>query len=175
MERGLADRDADGKMNLDEFLIACKLISIAVRGYEIPVTIPPHLIASLKLGQPSPITPAIPPLIPPQPPSVVTSSISQPLPSMHNNNVMNQSTPLIQPIPKPPSLPIQQQPMRDSNSQPSGGMNSAPYMSPASTIPHSLKTVASVPTMTDGGTPQKVFEKGASLDLNSKYVLKVKI
>ena len=29
--------------------------------------------------------------------------------------------------------------------------------------------------MTDGGTPQKIFEKGASLDLNSKYVLKVKI
>ncbi|XP_045464724.1 intersectin-1 isoform X2 [Harmonia axyridis] len=54
----LADTDSDGKMNIDEFSIACKLINLKLRGYEVPKMLPPTLLASLKAVS----TPAIPPL-----------------------------------------------------------------------------------------------------------------
>ncbi|CAO1412704.1 unnamed protein product [Diamesa tonsa] len=44
----LADTDADGKMNLIEFSIACKLISLKLRNVEVPKQLPPTLIASLQ-------------------------------------------------------------------------------------------------------------------------------
>lgn len=51
--RALADTDADGKMNLIEFSIACKLISLKLRNVEVPKMLPPTLIASLKhIGTP---------------------------------------------------------------------------------------------------------------------------
>ncbi|XP_049549099.1 intersectin-1 isoform X1 [Anopheles darlingi] len=43
----LADTDADGRMTLGEFSIACKLINLKLRGFEIPKVLPPTLIASL--------------------------------------------------------------------------------------------------------------------------------
>uniref|UniRef100_A0AAG5DVJ5 Dynamin-associated protein n=1 Tax=Anopheles atroparvus TaxID=41427 RepID=A0AAG5DVJ5_ANOAO len=43
----LADTDADGRMTLGEFSIACKLINLKLRGFEIPKALPPTLIASL--------------------------------------------------------------------------------------------------------------------------------
>lgn len=46
--RGLSDTDADGKMNINEFSIACKLINLKLRGFEIPNVLPPILIQSLK-------------------------------------------------------------------------------------------------------------------------------
>ncbi|KMQ96409.1 intersectin-2-like isoform x4 protein [Lasius niger] len=45
---GLSDTDADGKMNINEFSIACKLINLKLRGFEIPNVLPPILIQSLK-------------------------------------------------------------------------------------------------------------------------------
>lgn len=50
----MADTDADGKMNLIEFSIACKLISAKLRGVpEVPKVIPPTLLASLQhIGTP---------------------------------------------------------------------------------------------------------------------------
>lgn len=51
--RALADTDADGKMNLIEFSIACKLISSKLRNVEVPKLLPPTLIASLQhIGTP---------------------------------------------------------------------------------------------------------------------------
>ncbi|KAK2582098.1 hypothetical protein KPH14_002798 [Odynerus spinipes] len=44
----LSDTDADGKMDINEFCIACKLITLKLRGFEIPNTLPPSLIQSLK-------------------------------------------------------------------------------------------------------------------------------
>ncbi|XP_028046441.1 intersectin-1 isoform X3 [Monomorium pharaonis] len=44
----LSDTDADGKMNINEFSIACKLINLKLRGFEIPKVLPPVLIQSLK-------------------------------------------------------------------------------------------------------------------------------
>ncbi|XP_030380482.1 intersectin-1 isoform X2 [Scaptodrosophila lebanonensis] len=43
----LADTDSDGKMNINEFSIACKLINLKLRGLEVPKALPPTLIASL--------------------------------------------------------------------------------------------------------------------------------
>lgn len=48
LNRALADTDADGKMNLIEFSIACKLISCKLRNVEVPKQLPPTLIASLQ-------------------------------------------------------------------------------------------------------------------------------
>ncbi|XP_012284787.1 intersectin-2 isoform X2 [Orussus abietinus] len=45
---GLSDTNADGKMDLNEFSIACKLINLKLRGFEIPKTLPPSLVQSLK-------------------------------------------------------------------------------------------------------------------------------
>lgn len=58
VHRALADTDADGKMDINEFSIACKLINLKLRGYEVPKGLPPSLLASLKVHTP----PAIPPL-----------------------------------------------------------------------------------------------------------------
>ncbi|KAL6445057.1 hypothetical protein ACFW04_002162 [Cataglyphis niger] len=44
----LSDTDSDGKMNINEFSIACKLINLKLRGFEIPKVLPPVLIQSLK-------------------------------------------------------------------------------------------------------------------------------
>ncbi|XP_043286823.1 intersectin-2 isoform X3 [Venturia canescens] len=45
---GLSDTDADGKMDINEFSIACKLIHLKLRGLEIPKSLPPTLVQSLK-------------------------------------------------------------------------------------------------------------------------------
>ncbi|XP_050500255.1 intersectin-1-like isoform X2 [Diabrotica virgifera virgifera] len=80
----LADTDADGKMNIDEFSIACKLINLKLRGYEVPKGLPPSLLASLKVNTP----PAIPPLpntalvnppSRPEPPKIAPMMSTQPL------------------------------------------------------------------------------------------------
>ncbi|XP_063699833.1 intersectin-2 [Culicoides brevitarsis] len=79
----LADTDADGKMNVNEFSIACKLINLKLRGFEIPKVLPPTLLASLAAvggtptrtpttgmspsGSIAAIHGAIPPPVPPQP------------------------------------------------------------------------------------------------------------
>ncbi|XP_014470507.1 PREDICTED: intersectin-1 isoform X2 [Dinoponera quadriceps] len=44
----LSDTDADGKMDINEFSIACKLINLKLRGFEIPKALPPILVQSLK-------------------------------------------------------------------------------------------------------------------------------
>ncbi|XP_030569050.1 intersectin-1 isoform X5 [Drosophila novamexicana] len=54
----LADTDSDGKMNINEFSIACKLINLKLRGLEVPKTLPPTLLSSLTdaaaIGGPTP-------------------------------------------------------------------------------------------------------------------------
>ncbi|KYQ52515.1 Intersectin-2 [Trachymyrmex zeteki] len=46
----LSDTDADGKMDINEFSIACKLINLKLRGFEIPKVLPPVLVQSLSLS-----------------------------------------------------------------------------------------------------------------------------
>lgn len=48
LHRALSDTDSDGKMDINEFSIACKLINLKLRGFEIPKTLPSTLIQSIK-------------------------------------------------------------------------------------------------------------------------------
>ncbi|XP_062545654.1 intersectin-1 isoform X3 [Armigeres subalbatus] len=124
----LADTDSDGKMTLGEFSIACKLINLKLRGFEIPKTLPPTMIASLTAvgGTPtltptsglSPldpmkslansIQPNMPPAVPPQPamvPHVVPHAI---VPPMMNNQMAGMvQQPLISGVPVKPAIPPQ--------------------------------------------------------------------
>lgn len=114
----LADTDSDGKMTLGEFSIACKLINLKLRGFEVPKTLPPTLIASLTAvgGTPtltpttglSPLDPLkslagsishnIPPVIPPQP-AMIPHAIVPPM--------QQQQQPLIPGAPMRPAMPPQ--------------------------------------------------------------------
>ncbi|XP_051858891.1 intersectin-1 isoform X3 [Drosophila albomicans] len=49
----LADTDSDGKMNINEFSIACKLINLKLRGMDVPKLLPPSLLASLADAAPA--------------------------------------------------------------------------------------------------------------------------
>ncbi|XP_025833067.1 intersectin-1 isoform X2 [Agrilus planipennis] len=53
----LADTDSDGKMDINEFSIACKLINLTLRGFEVPKVLPPTLVASLQMYKAPPIPP----------------------------------------------------------------------------------------------------------------------
>ena len=44
--RGLADMNGDGKMDLNEFSVACKLINLKLKGMELPKSLPPQLLNS---------------------------------------------------------------------------------------------------------------------------------
>ncbi|KAF5294447.1 hypothetical protein FQR65_LT01573 [Abscondita terminalis] len=63
----LADTNADGKMDINEFSIACKLINLKLRGYDIPKVLPPTLIASLRMHNTPPVIPPLPASVPQQP------------------------------------------------------------------------------------------------------------
>uniref|UniRef100_A0AAR5QBU5 Intersectin-1 n=1 Tax=Dendroctonus ponderosae TaxID=77166 RepID=A0AAR5QBU5_DENPD len=72
----LADTDSDGKMDISEFSIACKLINLKLRGFEIPKGLPPSLLASLK-----PHNTSTPPAIPPLPnPALINHPPARPEP-----------------------------------------------------------------------------------------------
>lgn len=43
---GVADMNGDGKMDLNEFSIACKLITNKLKGHEVPKTLPPQMMAA---------------------------------------------------------------------------------------------------------------------------------
>lgn len=63
-------------MNIDEFSIACKLVNLKLRGFEMPKQLPPTMIASLKAigttptltptGSLSPVNVGNIPILPPQ-------------------------------------------------------------------------------------------------------------
>lgn len=133
----LADTDSDGKMTLGEFSIACKLINLKLRGFEIPKTLPPTLVASLTAvgGTPtltptsglSPLDPLkslgnsisnIPPVVPPQPimaPHAVPHAIVPPMMSNQMSSMVQQ--PLIST--GPPARPaIPPQPLIAAATQP---------------------------------------------------------
>lgn len=120
--RALADTDSDGKMNIDEFSIACKLINLKLRGFEVPPALPPVLIASLSavggtptltptgVGSLSPLDPlkslvnppvahAMPPGRPPMPmQSVLPQAIVPPMPAQP-------TMPIIPPVMSQPLIP----------------------------------------------------------------------
>ncbi|XP_053661736.1 intersectin-1 [Anopheles marshallii] len=125
----LADTDADGRMTLGEFSIACKLINLKLRGFEVPKTLPPTLIASLTAvgGTPiltptsglSPLDPlkslsgtiaavpqivpqAQPPMMAPHAAGIVPHAV---VPPMMNNQMVASQVPMM--VPPKPALPPQ--------------------------------------------------------------------
>ncbi|XP_029712627.2 intersectin-1 isoform X2 [Aedes albopictus] len=154
----LADTDSDGKMTLGEFSIACKLINLKLRGFEIPKTLPPTLVASLTAvgGTPtltptsglSPldplkslsnsIQPNMPPAVPPQPAMVPHTVPHAIVPPMMNNQMSGMvQQPLISGVPVKPAIPPQpliaaaQPPLIPMQPMiPQGGAGSIPPMMP---------------------------------------------
>ena len=51
MFRGLADMNGDGKMDVNEFSVACKLINLKLKGMELPKSLPPQVgqIAAIEM------------------------------------------------------------------------------------------------------------------------------
>ncbi|KAJ8706800.1 hypothetical protein PYW07_012878 [Mythimna separata] len=84
----LADTNADGKLDLREFSIACKIINLKLHNIEVPKALPPSLLASLSptatqkpqfaAPAPAPIKPPIPPMpaLPPQPQPLISGLTS---------------------------------------------------------------------------------------------------
>ncbi|RVE46411.1 hypothetical protein evm_008945 [Chilo suppressalis] len=119
----LADTNADGKLDLKEFSIACKIINLKLHGIEIPKVLPPSLLASLGPAAPQkqftpPAKPPIPPMptVQPQtqsqplisglPPQPMTTSLLGDFNSPPNQPlVTTQGPPLIPPL-IPPSKPM---------------------------------------------------------------------
>lgn len=85
----MADRDCDGKMNINEFSIACKLVNLKLRGFEIPKQLPPSLLASLSSlsGTPT-LTPTgiAPPPIVQQSPQIPQIPLQDPIQSIGNTS-----------------------------------------------------------------------------------------
>ncbi|XP_053622758.1 intersectin-2-like isoform X2 [Plodia interpunctella] len=137
----LADTNADGKLDLREFSIACKIINLKLHGVEIPKALPPSLLASLSPSAPQkqftpPSKPPIPPM-PSMPPSVPPPIPAQPLissatqPPQTNQSLLGDfdappqpmaaAAPLIPPLipPTKPAVPdlisgVKTQPLIDS-------------------------------------------------------------
>lgn len=101
----MADTDSDGKMDINEFSIACKLINLKLRAFEIPKVLPPTLLASLSAtGMTPTLTPSgidslspIDPMktliskniMPPARPPIPMQPMSQPIVT-HNAALLNQ-------------------------------------------------------------------------------------
>ncbi|XP_039950443.1 intersectin-2 isoform X3 [Bactrocera neohumeralis] len=131
----LADTDSDGKMNINEFSIACKLINLKLRGMDIPKVLPPTLLASLStVGSTPTMTPT------------ATASMS-PLDPLKS---MSASVPVV-----PPTVPI-------SGATLPGAVPAVPGIVPGTlpgvlpqTIPAAI-TTGVVPGMPTTGLPMQM-------------------
>ncbi|KAI5632284.1 variant SH3 domain-containing protein [Phthorimaea operculella] len=151
----LADTDSDGKLDLKEFSIACKIINLKLHGIEVPKVLPPSLLGSLSPAGPpkqqfaAPAKPPIPPMpsIPPQPSQTTTNLLGD----------FNQppTAPIIPPakpaVPdlisgvKPLTQPITTQPLMGSNAL-IGGVQPAPLIGqPAAPLIPGVPPLASQP------------------------------
>lgn len=155
--RALADTDSDGKMNIDEFSIACKLINLKLRGFELPETLPPVLIASLSaVGGTPTLTPtgagSLSPLDPLK--SLVNPPMSNAIPPgrppMPMHTVLPQA--IVPPMPAQPIIPpVMSQPLMGM-----GGMPPTNIMQMTQS-PQPLIPVGSQPT----GITQPLIQTGA--------------
>ncbi|XP_050533281.1 intersectin-1 isoform X2 [Daktulosphaira vitifoliae] len=118
----LADTDADGRMNIIEFTIACKLISLKLRGLELPNVLPSNLWNSIQslnsvtnVSTPSLSTPPsqVPGAVPP---------MSLPLTAVSPTSILPLASPILQPIAPSPvninSSSISQSPQQIVKSSP---------------------------------------------------------
>uniref|UniRef100_A0A0P4WZ00 Intersectin-1 n=1 Tax=Scylla olivacea TaxID=85551 RepID=A0A0P4WZ00_SCYOL len=132
----LSDVDGDGKMDLHEFSIACKLINLKLRGFTLPSTLPASLKQSACVGiggapAPAPLggvpLAGMAPIVPTQPIMPMAPASSQApgttVPTLHGASV-----PV--PVPSAPLLPSGTQPVGLPSSQPM--VPPAPSMVPSS-------------------------------------------
>ncbi|VVC37884.1 Hypothetical protein CINCED_3A015775 [Cinara cedri] len=109
---GLADTDADGRMNIIEFTIACKLISLKLRGLELPKVIPSNLWNSVQALNSVPK--ASSPLLPSPP--TMTPGIAPPM-TLPLSTVSHSASPssVLPPI-SPPLIPAAPSPVGRASS-----------------------------------------------------------
>ena len=50
--RGLADVNGDGQMDVNEFSLACKMITMKLKGFEVPKTLPPAMAMTMAAVHP---------------------------------------------------------------------------------------------------------------------------
>ncbi|XP_058980761.1 intersectin-1 isoform X2 [Musca domestica] len=107
----LADTDSDGKMNISEFSIACKLINLKLRGMEVPKALPPSLLASLSTGTTPTLTPtgagSLSPMEATKP--AVAAAVSKPEVPVMPNTVAAAAAPVTAAapmVPMPGAVPI---------------------------------------------------------------------
>ena len=83
--RGLADCDKDGSLNFNEFSIACKLITMKLKGFELPKVLPPVLLSTVMspMAAGSPGIPAAPMTSYQQGNSLTSPVLSQVSPGMN--------------------------------------------------------------------------------------------
>lgn len=113
--RALADTDSDGCMNVNEFSIACKLINLKLRGFEVPKTLPPTLLMSLASvgGTPSRTpTGAMSPIAggpPPKPPQPAILQQQQQLQQqqLYQQQLLQQQQQQVNAAPPRPAIPPQ--------------------------------------------------------------------
>lgn len=176
----LSDTDADGKMDINEFSIACKLINLKLRGFQIPPTLPPVLKSLITqpmqsssqgvtpVGGPmligqrasAPVIPPQPqpPVIPPQPPVIPPQPVMSAQTMMQNNPPLIQSQPVMTAAVIQPLVPIE--------TPANVSMSSRPSLTGSATIPsvtgQVIQTqpavqpslIMSQPTAVPGSTPQ---------------------
>ncbi|XP_050430286.1 intersectin-1 [Adelges cooleyi] len=102
----LADTDADGRMNIVEFTIACKLISLKLRGLELPNVLPSNLWNSIQSF--NTVSKVSSPLHsnPPSLASGVTPPMSLPLTTVSPTNIVPKISPPIPPSVASPATVI---------------------------------------------------------------------
>lgn len=170
-------------MDINEFSIACKLINLKLRGFEIPTTLPPILVNSVKNTPP-----AIPPLpvmapvrgvVPPRPPGSTPPLGQQPMippimppqpmvqpiiPPMSQPIIPPMSQPIIPPIVQPIVPPMMQQtiviqPMAQSAMPSLGAQPLIPGINDSPLIPFESKES---PLLSEAPKPAGNFEPVAS-------------
>lgn len=152
---GLADIDSDGRLDINEFSIACKLINLKLRGFPIPSTLPPILkaltpqspvVSSQPVKPPPPVIPPQP-MIPPQP--IAPMIPPQPIPPMIPPQPIIPATMFTQ----PPIVPVQPvlyaaEPIIPSAARPSlTGLASVPIVPQPPIIPAQITPVEASGTL----------------------------
>ncbi|XP_063218277.1 intersectin-1 isoform X2 [Bacillus rossius redtenbacheri] len=170
----LADTDADGKMDITEFSIACKLINLKLRNFELPKVLPQVLLQHARGGVPAP---AGPPAIPPLPQQAALGSLRGPVPPAAVVHPLSMTPPPGRPV-IPPLLPVARPssvPPLGAATLPLGGgisgaatlpsqpiSNGSVIMGQGTLPPPRPPPVSSVGTIVPGVAP--VVERVASID-----------
>lgn len=140
-------------MNIDEFSIACKLITLKLRGVELPKTLPSTLVASLSSVGGTPTRTPTSGMSPLDPIAGLTRPPVPPQPMVSTQNILPmQSINIVQPIiakpliPPPQPIPISSQ---QDILQSMTGMGVAPLISTQPLIPGATQPLIgnSIPPM----------------------------